>query len=128
MHYEQNNQHTGLHYSFNHPAPYNFHLPDGLYQPLLTVTAISEHVLKGELEGTGTPGSWTGSEDGMNMEDPATEPTGIEILIDDIVLVEEEKIGAVKTTLAVGVGILTIAMIAFTIVTVSFATSDWSSN
>jgi hypothetical protein len=88
---------------------------------ILTVTAISEHVLKGELEGTGTPGSWTGSEDGMYMEDPATEPTVIEILIDDIVLVEEEKIGAVKTTLAVGVGILTIAMIAFTIVTVSFA-------
>jgi hypothetical protein len=87
----------------------------------LTVTAISEHVLKGELEGTGTPGSWTGSEDGMYMEDPATEPTVIEILIDDIVLVEEEKIGAVKATLAVGVGILTIAMIAFTIVAVSFA-------
>ena len=32
---------------------------------ILTVTAISEHVLKGELEGTGTPGTSTGSEDGM---------------------------------------------------------------
>ena len=31
MHYEQINQYTGLHYSFNHPATYNFHLPDELY-------------------------------------------------------------------------------------------------
>lgn len=69
----------------------------------LTVTAISEHVLKGELEGTGTRGSWTGSEDGIYTEVPA-EPTVIEIPIDDIVLVEEEKISTGKTTLAVGSG------------------------
>ena len=54
---------------------------------ILTVTAISEHVLKGE----------------------------IEILIDDIVLVEEEKISAGKTTLAVGggLGVIAAAIILF---------------
>ena len=86
----------------------------------LTVTAISEHVLKGELEGTGTPGTWTGSEDGIDEEDyeedPGTEPTVIEILIDDIVLVEEEKISAGKTTLAVGGGLGVIAIIAAVII------------
>ena len=48
----------------------------------------------------------------MHMEDPATEPTVIAILIDDIVLVEEEEISARKTTLAVGSGIGVIALIA----------------
>ena len=79
---------------------------------ILTVTAISEYVLKGALEGTGTPGTSTGSEDGMYMEDSAIEPTVIEIPIDDIVLVEEEKIDAGKTTLAVGGGLGVIVFIA----------------
>jgi len=87
---------------------------------ILTVTAVSEHVLKGELKGTGTPGTWTVSEDGMDEEDyeedPGTEPTVIEILIDDIVLVEEEKITAGKTTLAVGGGLGVIAIIAAVII------------
>jgi len=61
---------------------------------VLKVTALSEHVLKGELEGTGSP---------------------IEIQIDDIVVVEEERISAGKTTLAVGGGIVAIAAIAFSI-------------
>ena len=91
---------------------------------ILTVTAVSEHVLKGELEGTGTPGTWTGSEDGIDEEDyeedPGTEPTVIEILIDDIVLVEEEKISAGKTTLAVGSGIGAIALIAAAVLVYSF--------
>ena len=69
---------------------------------------------------TGTPGTWTGSEDGMHMEDHGTEPTVIEILIDDIVLVEEEKISAGKTTLAVGSGIGAIALIAAAIFVYSF--------
>ena len=87
---------------------------------ILTVTAVSEHVLKGELKGTGTPGTWTVSEDGMDEEDyeedPGTEPTVIEILIDDIVLVEEEKITTGKTTLAVGGGLGVIAIIAAVII------------
>ena len=95
---------------------------------ILKVTAISEHVLMGQVEGTGTPRSWTGSEDGMYMEAPATEPTVIEIMIDDIVLLEEEKISAGKTTLAVGGGIVAVAAIAFTILIVSFTTADWSTN
>lgn len=78
---------------------------------ILTVTAINEHVINGELEGTGIP--VTRTEDGMYMEDPATEPTVIEILIDDIVLVEEEKISAGKTTLAVGGGLGAVALILF---------------
>ena len=79
---------------------------------ILTVTAISEYVLKGALEGTGTPGTSTDSEDGMYMQEPAIEPTVIEIPIDDIVLVEEEKIDAGKTTLAVGGGLGVIGLIA----------------
>jgi len=78
---------------------------------ILTVTAINEHVLKGELEGTGIPSTRT--EDGMYMEDPAREPTVIEILIDDIVLVEEEKISAGKTTLAAGGVLGAITLILF---------------
>ena len=78
---------------------------------ILTVTAINEHVLKGELEGTGIPSTRT--EDGMYMEDPAREPTAIEILIDDIVLVEEEKISAGKTTLAAGGVLGAITLILF---------------
>jgi len=69
---------------------------------------------------TGTPGTWTGSEDGMRMEDPATEPTVIKILIDDIVRVEEEEISAGKTTLAVGSGIGAIALIAAAVLVYSF--------
>jgi len=87
---------------------------------ILTVTAISERVLKGDLEGTGAPGTWTGSEDGVYMEVPA-EPTVIEILIDDIVLVEEEKISEGKTILAVGGGIVLIPIVGFAIMVASFA-------
>jgi hypothetical protein len=83
---------------------------------ILTVTAISAHVLEGELEGTGTPGTRTDSEDGMYMKDTAIEPTVFEILIDDIVLVEEEKISAGKTTLAVGGGLGVIGLIAAAII------------
>jgi len=50
------------------------------------------------------------------MEDAAIEPTVIDILIDDIVLVEEEKISSGKTTLAVGGGLGVIAFIAAAII------------
>ena len=56
----------------------------------------------------------------MHMEDPATEPTVFEILIDGIVLVEKEEISAGKTTLAVGSGVGAIALIAAAIFVYSF--------
>ena len=88
----------------------------------LTVTAISEHVLKGELEGTGTPATWTDSEDGM-YDFPGTEPTVIEILIDDIVVVEEEEISAGKTTFAVIGGIFAIVGVIVIVTVASMASS-----
>ena len=88
---------------------------------ILTVIEISEHVLTGELEGTGTPYTWTGSEDGMYEEDAVTEATAIEIPIDDIVLVEGEEFSAGKTALAVGGGITTIVIVAIIIFLATFS-------
>ena len=89
---------------------------------ILTVTAISEYVLKGVLEVI-DPEIWVGDDDeyAIYEKDSGTEPTVIEIQIDDIVLVEEKKFSAGKTTLAVGGGIGVTALVIF-IIALSTAT------
>ena len=89
---------------------------------ILTVTAISEHMLEG-LQEENDPEIWAGDDEEYSIyeKDSGTEQTVIEIQIEDIVLVEEEKLSAGKTTLAVGGGVGVVALAIF-IIALSTAT------